>query len=103
MPHPFLTAHWANVVLISYTVPPAALKKYLPAGGEGPDDVALEPDTRAEFVKGGEKQALVTLAALEFRRTRVLGVRWPGISTFCQINLRFYVRREVDGVARLIA
>ena len=93
VPHPFLTAHWANIVLVSYAVPPAALRAYIPAapGGSG---AKLELDLRTDLLRGPEPLAVVTLAALEFRRTRILGIGWPGLRNFAHICLRFYVKHE---------
>ena len=73
----FLTAHWKNLCLVTYAVPPALLEPRLPEG--------LSLDTR-----GGD--AFVSLVAFDFLETRVLGVPWPGYRHFPEINLRFYVR-----------
>jgi uncharacterized protein YqjF (DUF2071 family) len=77
MPRPFLTAHWNNLFLATYAVPPSLLEKRTPPG------VAL--DTRAG-------NAFVSLVAFEFLHTRVFGIPWPGYRDFGEINLRFYVR-----------
>ena len=42
----------------------------------------------------------VSLVGFRFLETRVLGCRVPGHADFDEINLRFYVRREVDGEVR---
>jgi uncharacterized protein YqjF (DUF2071 family) len=63
----FLRAHWSNLVLASFAVPPELLRPRLPAG--------LELDTR-------DGSAFCSLVAFEFLRTRVLGVPWPGFRDF---------------------
>jgi uncharacterized protein YqjF (DUF2071 family) len=79
MPRTFLTAHWNNLFLATYAVPPALLEKRLPPG--------VQLDTR-------DGAAFVSLVAFEFLHTRVFGVPWPGYRDFAELNLRFYVRRE---------
>ena len=74
---PFLSARWANLVLVTYRIDPAVLAPRLPPGCQL--DLA-----------GGH--ALVSLVAFDFLDTRVLGVRWPGFVNFPEVNLRFYVR-----------
>ena len=76
-PRPFLTAQWRRLAIVSYALDPALLAPLVPAG--------LEPDTR-------DSRAFVSLVAFDFLDTRVLGVRWPGLTNFPEVNLRFYVR-----------
>lgn len=72
--------------MANYAVPEALLRPYLPAG--------VELDT-------WEGRHLVSLVGFLFKDTRVLGLRWPGHTTFPEINLRFYVRRPLpDGTWR---
>jgi uncharacterized protein YqjF (DUF2071 family) len=66
---PFLTARWSNLAIFTWEVPPAG----------------LELDRR-----GGA--AFASLVAFDFLDTHVWGVAWPGVRTFPEINLRFYVR-----------
>jgi len=75
---PFLTARWSNLAILTYEVPPALLEPHLPAG--------LELDRRGDA-------AFASLVAFDFQDTRVWGVAWPGLRTFPEVNLRFYVRR----------
>lgn len=77
VPDPFLTARWTNLCIFTWPVPPRQLEPLLPPG--------LELDT----IDG---DAFVSLVAFDFLDTRVFGVRWPGLTTFPEINLRFYVR-----------
>ncbi len=80
MAHPFLTARWYNLFLATYAVPPSLLEKRLPLG--------LHLDTR-------DGSAFVSLVAFEFLDTRVLGIPWPGYRNFAELNLRFYVHRQL--------
>src|SRR5438132_3520058 len=81
---PFMTAHWINLGIFTYAVPPRVLRRHLPRG--------LELD----LIDG---DAFVSLVAFDFRDTRVLGVPWPGYRHFSELNLRCYVRRgEERGV-----
>lgn len=80
----FLTARWSHVALVTWTVPPRLLEPHLPPG--------VEPDLH-------QGQGVVSLASLDFSRTRVLGVPWPGHGRFPDVNLRLYARRgEERGV-----
>ena len=88
MARPFLTARWANLAIVTYAVPPAALAPLVPP--------ELQLDTRDDLELLGAPPghtALVSLVAFEFLSTRVLGVRWPTLTNFPEINLRFYVRQ----------
>lgn len=89
MPHPFLTARWQNLAVITYAVPPAVLERYLPPGPAGE---RLELDTKVLSSKPGVPQAFVSLVAFEFVQTRVFGIKWPWLHSFAEINLRFYVK-----------
>ena len=76
---PFLTARWANLIIVSYHAPESFLAPHLPAG--------LELD----LIEG---QPTLSLVAFQFLDTRVWGVRWPGFVNFPELNLRFYVREK---------
>lgn len=81
---PLLTAQWSDLILLSFTVPDGLLRPRLPDG--------LELDR-------WNGTAQVTLVALDFRETRVLGIRVPGLAAFPVLNLRTYVRwRHTLGV-----
>jgi uncharacterized protein len=83
----FLTAQWANLVMLNYAVEPPMLRRHVPAG--------------TELDSFGGK-AYVSLVGFEFRRTRVAGVAIPFHGNFEEVNLRFYVRRgERRGVVFL--
>ncbi len=67
---------------------------------------AIAPELLAPYVPHGteldlfESQALVSIVAFHFTRTRVLGLPVPGHQDFPEVNLRFYVRRTVGGEER---
>jgi uncharacterized protein (TIGR03067 family) len=77
MPFPFLTGRWGNLLLANYAVPPSLLQPYLIPG--------LELDLR-------DGQAFASLVALRMQNIHVLGIAWPGLTEFAEVNLRFYVR-----------
>lgn len=78
---PFLTARWADLVILTWPVPPGLLEPSLP------------PGCRLDHLAG---QAFVSLVAFDFLETRVLGVSWPGFRSFPEVNLRFYVQEGPD-------
>lgn len=61
----------------------------------------VAPDSLLEFVPGGTEldfwqgECYASLVAFKFQDTAVLGVRVPFHVNFEEINLRFYVRREI--------
>ena len=81
----FLSAEWRSLAMLNYVVDPAVLRPYVPPGTE------LD-----EF--GG--QSFVSMVGFLFQRTRVFGFRFPFHTNFAEVNLRFYVRRQVAGEAR---
>jgi uncharacterized protein len=78
----FLTAEWRHLVILTYEVDAGVLAPLLPAG------VALDP---------WRGRTLVSAVGFRFLDTRVLGLAVPGHRDFDEVNLRFYVRREVPG------
>jgi uncharacterized protein YqjF (DUF2071 family) len=81
----FLTAKWENLVMANYAIEPALLTGLLPTGTE---------------LDLYEDKCYVSLVAFMFRDTRVLGFHIPFHVDFEEINLRFYVKREIDGEVR---
>lgn len=81
----FLTAEWRYLLMLNYEVEPALLAPLLPLG--------VELDT-------WEGKTLVSMVGFLFLNTRVLGVPVPYHRNFEEVNLRFYVRRVVDGELR---
>jgi len=82
---PFLTARWKNLFMASYEVDPARLAALVPAG------------TELDLFQG---RALVSLVAFQFLNTRVKGFKIPWHVHFPEINLRFYLKRNMDGETR---
>lgn len=85
MPSSFLTAEWRNLVMLNYEVDPAVLLPRVPAG------------TVLDMWNG---KAMVSMVGFLFLRTRVKGIPIPFHVNFEEINLRFYVRRELEGETR---
>ncbi len=71
--------------MINYEIDPAVLQPRVPLG--------TELDT-------WNGTCLVSMVGFQFLDTRVLGVPVPFHRDFLEVNLRFYVRRAVDGVVR---
>ena len=78
----FLSAEWRSLVMLNYAVDRVVLEPLLPRGVE------------LDLWEGG---ALVSMVGFLFRDCRVLGVPVPFHRNFEEVNLRFYVRRRVDG------
>lgn len=74
----FLTAEWANLLMLNYAVDPSLLESFVPAGTE---------------LDRFDGKTYVSLVGFEFNKTRVLGVRIPFHQSFEEVNLRFYVKR----------
>lgn len=70
--------------MLNYEVPASTLAPLVPRG------------TELDLWNG---HALVSVVGFRFLRTRVLGVPIPFHRNFDEVNLRFYVRREVAGAA----
>lgn len=86
MVSPFLTARWENLILLNFDCPAGLLRPYVPAG------------TRLDAWRGAH---VLSLVGFLFADTRLLGIPVPFHRTFEDVNLRFYVRREMpDGQAR---
>lgn len=85
----FLSARWRGLAMAQYAVPEDLWEEVLlplvPAG------------TELDLFEG---KAYVSLVAFEFLETAVRGVKIPGHVNFVEVNLRFYVRRIVDGEVR---
>lgn len=74
---PFLTAHWRNLINITYAVNPEWLLPHVPQG--------VELDIQNGY-------AFVSFVAFDFVDTRLKGWRIPFHEQFPEINLRYYVR-----------
>ena len=84
MPRPFVSARWANLVLLTFEAPETVVRVHI--------HPALEPDRWND-------RTHVSLVALSFEDVRVRGWRVPGLNAFPQVNLRTFVRLDrVPGV-----
>ena len=68
--------------MINYEVDPAVLAPLVPAGTELDDF---------------HGRVFVSMVGFLFLKTRVLGIPFPWHQNFEEVNLRFYVRRRVEG------
>lgn len=78
----FLTAQWRALAMLNWKVPAEVLEPYVPRG------------TELDFHEG---ETYVSIVGFMFQDTRLLGVPIPFHRTFEEVNLRFYLRREVAG------
>jgi uncharacterized protein len=79
----FLSAEWRDLVMLNYQVDPGLLSRYVPSA------------TSLDSFQG---KTYVSLVGFRFCRTRLLGyLPVPFHTNFDEVNLRFYVHREVDG------
>jgi uncharacterized protein YqjF (DUF2071 family) len=81
----FLTARWQLLAMLNWVIEPALLEPLIPRG------------TELDFQDG---KTFISLVGFLFRHTRVLGIGVPGHCNFEEVNLRFYVRRGVEGEVR---
>jgi len=84
-PSAFLTAEWRSLAMLTFEADPKVLRPFVPRGTE---------------LDAHNGRALMSLVGFRFLHTRVLGCRVPFHQDFDEVNLRFYVRREVGGVLR---
>ncbi len=82
MPRVFMRTAWRNLLMVNFAIDPALLKPFVPKGTE------LEP---------WDGDTLVSVVGFQFLNTRVLGVPLFFHGNFPEVNLRFYVRRKVEG------
>ena len=79
---PLLEAQWRHLAILNYRIDRGILEPFVPAGTE------LDP---------WNGEVLVSVVGFPFEDTRVLGIPFPFHRSFEEVNLRFYVRRRVDG------
>ena len=77
----FLTAEWRKLALFNYEIDPSILKTHLPKG------------TELDLWQG---KCYVSVVGFMFQNTRLLGVKIPFHINFEEVNLRFYVKRNVE-------
>ncbi len=82
---PFLTAEWRHLLVFNYSIEPSLLRPLVPVG------------TELDF---WNRRCYLSLVGFLFKNTRVLGVSVPFYKNFEKVNLRFYVKRKVEGVWR---
>jgi uncharacterized protein YqjF (DUF2071 family) len=94
----FVTAHWTDLILLTYAVPDDAIMPFLggpPPIGKGRAGVGLGLE-----IDRWNGQAYVSVVGFRFRRTRVFGLNpgliIPAVADFPQWNLRAYVRSGDD-------
>lgn len=81
----FLKAEWKKLIMINYVVPEELLLPYVPK------------ETELDLWEG---KCYVSLVGFLFRNTRVKGIGIPAHINFEEVNLRFYVKRSVNGETR---
>lgn len=77
----FLKAEWRKLAFVNYEINQSVLESYVPAG------------TELDFWEG---KCYISLVGFMFCNTRLLGVKIPFHSNFEEVNLRFYVKRQVN-------
>jgi uncharacterized protein YqjF (DUF2071 family) len=82
---PFLTASWTELLMLNFAVPGEVIARLAPPG--------TEPD----FFAG---EAYLSVVGFMFRDARFFGLGLPGHGRFEEVNLRYYVRREVGDAVR---
>lgn len=81
----FLTARWQDLIMVNYAVDPALLASRVP------------PGTELDLFDG---KCFVSLVGFMFLDTRVMDFLMPFHVNFEEVNLRFYIKRVVDGETR---
>lgn len=81
----FLKAEWKNLIMVNYVVEPGVLEPHLPYG------------TELDEYNG---KTFVSLVGFLFANTKVLGVKFPYHINFEEVNLRFYVKHESNGIEK---
>lgn len=81
----FLTARWQDLIMVNYEVEPSLLASRVPAG------------TEIDLFDG---KCFVSLVGFMFLDTRVLGIPIPFHINFEEVNLRYYVKRELPKETR---
>lgn len=76
----FLTAEWRYLAMLNYEVEASLLLPFVPRGTE---------------LDRWHGKVFVSLVGFRFLKTRVLGLAIPFHANFDEVNLRFYVRREL--------
>src|SRR5215469_9935889 len=81
----FLTAEWRHLAMLNYEIDPQLLAGFVPAGTE---------------LDQWNGKTFVSLVGFRFLRTRVFRIPFPFHCNFNEVNLRFYVRRQLGDEVR---
>lgn len=81
----FLTARWQDLIMANYKADPSLLADRVPVG------------TELDLQDG---KCFVSLVGFMFLETRTLGLPIPFHVNFEEVNLRFYIKREINGEIR---
>jgi uncharacterized protein len=76
----FLTADWRHLAMLNYAVDASVLKRFVPRG------------TELDYYRG---DTFISVVGFRFLRAKVFGWAIPFHRNFEEVNLRFYVRRQV--------
>ena len=79
----FLEAHWRKLLMINYEIDPKLLQPYVP------------PHTELDLWQG---KCYVSLIGFMFLKTKLRGFKVPFHTNFEEVNLRFYVRHNDQGI-----
>lgn len=79
----FMRAEWNDLVFINYEIDPEILKKYVPNG------------TQLDLFNG---KCYLSLIGFMFENVKIKGVKIPFHVNFEEVNLRFYVKRNDNGI-----
>ncbi len=82
MKEPAIRSNWEKLLMVNYPVDKKILEPYLPS------------DTELAI---WNQQCYVSLVGFLFLDVKLLGIRIPFHTNFCEINLRMYVRRKFGG------
>ena len=77
----FLTGEWRNLVMMNFVVSEEVLKPYLPIGVD---------------LDAYDGKCYVSFVAFHFLDTKLIGIGFPFLRDFEEINLRFYVRYRAN-------
>jgi uncharacterized protein YqjF (DUF2071 family) len=82
---PFLTADWRWLAMLNYRVSPGLLAPLAPAG------------TEVDLWRG---EAFISVLGFRFTNVRIMGMPIPFHTDFDEVNLRFYVARNLGAEKR---
>lgn len=77
----FLQADWNKLICANYIIDPKILEKYIPFG---------------TILDLHQEKCYVSLVCFKYSNTQLFGIKFPFYKNFEEINLRFYVKREIS-------